>query len=318
MTARLNPVPDGRPRFAGMPGCSDLQSLDADIAVIGVPFGVPYDMFGMAPPAAAAPAAIREQSMRTARYLTHYDFDFGGDLFAGRDVRIVDCGDVAMEPGRFEDNQRATTEAIRAILDRGAVPVVLGGDDAIPIPVMRAYEQHGPICIVQLDAHLDWRDEIDGVREGFSSPMRRASEMPWVRGMIQIGLRGLGSARQREVDDARAYGSILVGAEELHRVGVDDVLDRVPAADRYFITIDADAFDPSIAPGVSFRAPGGLTYYEATNLIRGIAAKGKVVGFDIVEIQPAADVANLTSGLAARLILNLIGALAHTGQIGKK
>ena len=311
------PVPIGKPSFLDAPRCDDLASLEADLAVIGVRYGVPYGMEAVTSPSSTAPATIRQQSMRFAPFLSHYDYDFGGDIFAGREVRIVDCGDVAMQPGQFEANSRATTATIKAILDRGAVPLVLGGDHAIPIPVMRTYEGRGSMAVVQLDAHLDWRDERFGVREGLSSPMRRASEMPWVRGMAQIGLRGLGSARQVEVDAARAYGSVLVGAEEVHRVGVEAVLDRIPASDRYYVTFDADGLDPAIAPGVNDPGFGGLTYYEATNLLGGIARKGKVVGFDFVEVVPSADVANLTSLLAARLILNLIGALAHEGQIGR-
>jgi agmatinase len=244
------------------------------------------------------------------------DFDFGGDLFAGRTVKIVDCGDVAMLPGQYEANLHKTTAAIATILQRGAIPIVLGGDHAIPVPVMRAYEGFGSMCVVQLDAHLDWRDEINGVRDGLSSQMRRASEMPWVSGSAQIGLRGLGSGRHQEYADARAYGSVLIGADELHRVGVDDVLARIPAADRYYITFDADGLDPTIAPGVGGPGPGGITYYEAFHLLRGIAAKGKGVGLDFVEVVPSLDVADATSIVAARLILNYIGALAHTGQIG--
>src|SRR4029079_3523189 len=124
----------------------------------------------------------------------HYDYDFGADIFAGRAVRIVDCGDVAMKPGAFAGNFAATTTAINAILDRGAVPFVLGGDHAIPIPVFRAYEGRGSMVIVQLDQHIDWREERNGVTLGLSSTMRRASEMPWVSGQAQIGLRAVGSA----------------------------------------------------------------------------------------------------------------------------
>ncbi len=134
--------------------------------------------------------------------------------------------------------------------------------------------------------------------------------------MAQIGLRGFGSARQEEFEAARKYGSILVGAEELHRVGMDEILKRIPPSKRYYITIDADGLDPTIAPGVASPAPGGVTYWEVTNLIRGLAARGRIAGYDFVEVVPSADVANMTSLLAVRLILNLIGALAHSGQIG--
>jgi len=311
------PVPDGQPTFAGFPRCDDLNALAADVAIVGVPYGVPYDMNGSTSPSSAAPRTIREQSLRWNRYLTHYDCDFDGDLFAGRTVRMVDCGDVAMAPGRYDENNAATTSVIRAVLDRGAVPIVLGGDHAIPIPVMRAYQHAGPFCVVQIDAHLDWRDEIGGVSLGLSSPMRRASELPFVKGMAQIGIRGVGSGRRQEIDAARAYGSVLIGAAELHRDGTDAALSKIPAADRYYITFDADGLDPSIAPGVGYPSFGGLTYFQAFYLLRGVAAKGKIVGFDFVEVVPALDVRNLTSMLAARMTLNLLGAMAHEGQIGR-
>jgi len=146
--------------------------------------------------------------------------------------------------------------------------------------------------------------------------MRRASEMLWVSGMIQIGLSGAGSARQAEVDAARAYGSVLVRAEELHQSGVAAVLDRLPAAGSYYLTIDMDGLEAAIAPGVGWPSMGGLTYWEVVNLLKGVAARGRVVGADFVEIVPGLDVGSITSLLAARLIVDLFGALAHAGQLG--
>jgi agmatinase len=103
----------------------------------------------------------------------------------------------------------------------------------------------------------------------------------------------------------------------LHEVGVAAVLDRIPPSDRYYITFDADALDVPIAPGVNTPGFGGITYYEASNLLRGVAHKGKIVGYDVVEIVPSLDVAGITSHVCARLTLNLIGEMAHTGQIGR-
>jgi len=308
---------EGQPAFAGVARCADLDDLAADIAVIGVPYGYPYDMPGAMQPSGTAPRAIRAQSVRLAPrvWQGHYDYDFGSEIFGGRShVRIVDCGDVAMVPGDYAGNAAATTAAVRAILDRGAVPIVLGGDHAIPIPVVRGFEAHGPITVVQLDAHIDWREEVNGVTQGLSSTMRRMSEMPWVTGMAQIGMRGFGSARQQEHDAAVAWGSVLIRAEELHSLGAAAVVERIPAASRYYITFDADGLDPAIAPGVLNPAFGGIDYFEATNLIKGIAAKGTLVGFDFVEVVPYADVQDLTSLLAARLILNAIGAMIRSGQ----
>jgi agmatinase len=311
MAAKTIPVPAGQPSFIDAPRCDDLATLEAEIAIIGVTDGYPYSMADTTSQSHAAPRTIRHQSLRMVEFLGHYDFDFGGPLLGDKPPRIVDCGDVAMEPGQFAANSQAVTEVIAAILDRGAVPIVLGGDDSVPIPVLRAYAGRGELCIVQLDAHLDWRDERYGVREGLSSPMRRASELPWVTGMAQIGLRGAGSGREIEFADARAYGSVLIGAEEVHRDGVDAALRKIPRADRYYIAFDADGLDPSFAPAVQAQSFGGLTYYEASNLLRGVARLGTVVGYDIVEVVPSADVADMTSRVAARLTLNLIGEMVR-------
>lgn len=119
MTALITPVPENTPTFLSVPRCTDLTNLDADIAIIGVPYTVPYDLAASRQLSSPAPAAIRAQSQRMVAFLSHQDFDFGGPILAGRDIRIVDCGDVAMEPGQYEFNSRQTTAAIRAILDRG-------------------------------------------------------------------------------------------------------------------------------------------------------------------------------------------------------
>ena len=242
------------------------------MAVLGVRFGYPYDMDGSVSASATAPAAIRAESTRWAPYVNHYDYDFGSDIFAGREVRIVDRGDVAVTPGGFGGNSVATTAVVNAILDRGAVPIVLGGDHAIPIPVFRASEGRGSMVIVHLDQHIDWRQERNGVTEGLSSTMRHASEMPWVRGMTRIGPRAVGSARQQEVEDALAYGSVHVRAEELHEVGEDPVLERIPASDRYSITFDADALDVPIAPDAL--VPGFGDHVQRRRISRGDCAPG--------------------------------------------
>jgi agmatinase len=318
MNARLSPVPPERPTFLGMPRCTDLDTLEADIAILGVPFGGHYDMLAARETASDAPQKIREQSMRFVEFLHHYDYDFGGDIFAGRDITIVDCGDVAMEAGDYAGNNARTTEIVRKIIDRGTVPISIGGSHAISIPVMRAFEGLDPMFVVQIDAHIDFRNEIDGNREGWSSPMRRAAESEWVSGIAQIGLRSIGSARQQEVDDALAYGSVMIPALELHTQGVEAALARIPDQELYYITLDTDGLDPVIAPAVGLPAFGGVTYYEATDIISGIARKGRVVGFDFPVVSPILDIQDRTSRLAARLLLNFIGALAHTGQIGRE
>jgi len=316
MEPLTQPIPEGQPTFLGVPRAADLDALDTDVAVLGVPHGVPYGDDAAPAPSAAATRSVRAQSMRYADELHHYDFTFGGEIFAGRTVRLADCGDVAGDAADVAGNTRRTEEAVRRIVARGAFPLILGGDHSIPIPVVRGFAgRGGDLCVVQVDAHLDWRDERFGVREGLSSPMRRASELPFVTGMFQVGLRGTGSARREEVEAARAWGSVLVTADELRRDGLEAALAGLPPGDVY-LTFDMDAMDPAIAPGVGAPVFGGLSYDEATALLRGVAGRRRVVGFDLVEIQPERDLRDLTSYLGARLALNLLGALAWTGQIG--
>jgi agmatinase len=298
--------------FLDAPACGSLDAFD--VAVLGIPLSPPWDE-GVGHPSATAPTTIREQSRRLVWNLPNHDFNFDGPVFAGREVRIADCGDVAMEVGAWEENARCATEAIARILERGAVPIVLGGDHGVPIPVLRAYEGRGPIVVVQLDAHLDWRDELNGHRETLSSPMRRASELACVTGMAQIGIRGVGSARAEELAAARAYGSVIVPAGELHERGPAAVLERIPDGAAYYVTIDLDGMDPTIAPGVGSIVHGGITFVEALRLLQGLARKGRIAGLDVVEVQPARDVRDLTSLLAAQLALTAIGAMAHGGQI---
>ncbi len=315
MLPRTNPIPSGRPTFLGAPRTDDLDLLDADVAVAGIPYTTPYDLASSRSPSSTASETVREQSQRLAARISHYDFDLGGDLFAGRDVRITDCGDVCAVPGLYEENAHNATAVVGAMLDRGTLPIVLGGDHAASIPSIRARATHGPVCVVHLGADLDWQDQVNGVRSGAPSTMRRVSELPCVTSMMQIGVRASGSARPRDVDDARTFGSILVSAEELHEAGVPSILRLVPPAARYYVSLDVGALDPAIAPGVERPSFGGLTYFEVTNLLKGIAAKAPVVGFDLVGISPAKDLHGITSLLGSRLILNLVGALAHTGRV---
>ncbi len=135
--------------------------------------------------------------------------------------------------------------------------------------------------------------------------------MPWFDKIVQIGLRGLGRARKGEVDDARAYGADIITAYEMHDIGMDAVLDRIPDGGPYYLTIDADGIDPTIMPAVVAQTPGGLDWIQTRKLVHGLVSKGRVLGMDLVEIAPQYDVGNITMIHAERLICNFIGATAR-------
>ncbi|MCO6177171.1 agmatinase [Ciceribacter sp. RN22] len=263
---------------------------------------------------ALAADAIRTASQEDAGLVEHWDFDLGGTLFDGKPLCCVDTGDI---PTTMHDNagNRGRIEArTREVLALQAVPVMLGGDDSVPIPFLAGFSDHGPIWILQIDAHIDWRDELHGERYGYSSPMRRASEMPHVAGMVQVGLRSVGSARLTEIEAARQYGSHLVTAREVHTQGVEAALRYIPEGARVVVTLDCDGLDPGIMPGVAARTPGGLTYTQAIDLIAGVGRQAKIVGFDLVELFPPADLDGLSALTAARLLVNVIGTIARQDQ----
>jgi len=299
--------------FHNFPIETDLDNLNADIAIIGIPFGDPYSMGEASNDQAFAPTHIRQHCGRALRGLDRYDFDIGGTLLDGKDIKVVDCGDVIGIAKDVAGNHARSEQAIRKILAAGALPIVLGGDHAIPIPVFRAYEGRGPITLIQVDAHVDWRDVFHGVSDGLSSVIRRASELKHVDEIYQIGLRSAGSARLEEVEAALAYGAHLIPDIELQEVGMKTILDRIPDGGNYYLTIDADGVDPPIMPAVAGPAPGGVNYPQMRTLIQGLVKKGNVVGMDIVEITPSRDVNGITAVTAGRFICNLIGSAVRAG-----
>ncbi|MDH3472472.1 MAG: agmatinase [Rhodospirillales bacterium] len=299
--------------FHDLPIVLDLDGIEADVAILGIPYGDPYTIDEVTNDQTNAPTSIRRFCQRALRGLERWDFDLGGPLFDGKDIRVVDIGDVPGDPRDLADHYRRAEQAVRKLLAADVLPIVLGGDHGVPIPVLRAFEGRGPITLVHIDAHLDWRDHVKGAREGYSSPIRRASEMAHIDRIFQIGLRSAGSARPEEVEAALAYGAVLIPDVELQRIGMQAVLDRIPDGGSYYLTIDADGVDPAVMPAVAGPAPGGVTYDQMRTLIHGLVDKGRVVGMDIVEITPKRDVNGITAITAGRFICNLIGKAVRAG-----
>jgi agmatinase len=303
----------GSPTFLNFPLCTEIDSLEADVAILGIPYGDPYSLDEVTNDSTNAPPAIRLESARLSPGPDHWDFDLGGPLLGGQNIRVVDCGDVPGDLADIKGHYRIAETVVKTILSRNALPVVLGGDHGVPIPVLRAFDGYGPLTLVQIDAHIDWRDEINGVYEGYSSPIRRASEFSHIDRIYQIGMRGQGSARANEVEDALAYGAEIITAYEVHEHGMDSILDRIPDNERYYLTIDADGLDPAVMPAVGAPAAGGLLFHQVRTLIHGLVKKGRLLGMDIVEITPGRDINGISSRTAGQFILNFIGLTTRSG-----
>ncbi|MEM7423366.1 MAG: arginase family protein [Pseudomonadota bacterium] len=285
-------LPAGEPGQAGARG-----------AILGVTGVTPYAAVG--PYCAQGPSAIRKEAADYAASISHVDFDAETPVFPA-EPDVIDCGDLDYHPTDFAVNRERVRNAVDAMLREDTVPILIGGDDSLPIPMLDAYAKTGPITILQIDAHIDWRDSVGGERMGLSSGMRRASEMAHVSDIIQVGARGIGSARAADLADARNWGVQFVTARSVARGGVAPVIDLIPAGARVVIALDADALDPAIVPGVIGRVPGGLSYWDVVDLIEGTASRGTIAGFEIAEFMPARDVHGIGALTCARLIATVI------------
>lgn len=298
--------------FAKSEYIQDWDSIDADVAVLGAP----YD-FGCQFRSGArfGPRSIREAS--TLFSFGHggaYDFEDDVTYLSAEKCKIVDIGDADIIHTDTEQSHANIEAGVRAILKSGALPVVMGGDHSINIPCINAFDDQEPIHVVQIDAHLDFVDERHGVRNGHGNPMRRAAEKKYVTGLTQLGIRNVSSTAKEGYDDARAMGSDILSVRHVRKLGVEKVLERVPAGIRYYVTLDIDAFDPSIAPGTGTPSHGGFQYYEVLEFLAGLAKRGTIVGVDLVEVAPDYDRTGSTAILAAQVLMNLIGRIIHARE----
>jgi len=306
-SGRLNLPFVGICTFGKYPYVQDWDSIDADVAVMGAPFD-----FGTQWRSGArmGPRAIREAS--TLFSFGHAGaYDHEDDITYLEGARIIDIGDADIVHTDTRQSHANIEHGVRKILAAGAIPVVMGGDHSVNIPCINAFDDQAPVHIVQIDAHLDFVDERHGVRYGHGNPMRRAAEKPYVTGLTQIGIRNVSSTARDGYEDARAMGSDILSVRQFRRLGIDGMLERIPANARYYVTLDIDAFDPSIAPGTGTPSHGGFLYYEVLELLDGLAKRGQIVGMDLVEVAPDYDPTSSTSILAAQILMNTIGRILH-------
>ncbi|HEV2439289.1 MAG TPA: arginase family protein [bacterium] len=262
------------------------------------------------PPAASGPAGMfgsrRGPRAKAPPPEGWYDLDSARWILRG--VSMADWGDVRIAPTELTGNLDRITEGVRAILDAGSLPVMVGGDHAVTYPAIRAFAGRGPLHIVQFDSHQDFNDERHGVRLGHGNVMRRASELPFVTGISQIGLRSLQKYTDT-LDAARRYGLRTVSASALRRGGPRAAAASVPAGARCYLTLDIDGLDIASAPGTGTPEPGGLTFPEMRDAVRAIARRCRIVGLDLVEVSPPYDWAEVTARTAARLLLDALSAI---------
>ncbi|MBI2939705.1 MAG: agmatinase family protein [Chloroflexi bacterium] len=283
----------------------------ADVGIVGIPFdtsvlGRRGTRYG--------PDAIRRALGRAGSYALSFEVDLAEEL------SIADFGDVRVLPTDVQETHRQVERAIAALRSRGIVPCLLGGDHGTTYATIRgvALSLAQPIGVIQIDAHLDVRQTVDGVISS-GTPFRRLLESPerplWPANLVQMGIADWRNAHAY-VRDCRAWGTRMIPAREIHSLGCEPAARQaLTSATRgttgFFLTFDMDACDVPSAPGTSAHSPGGLASWEAIELIWTIAQHPACLGFDVVETAPPLDVQEWTSELAATLVLTFLAGVAR-------
>lgn len=296
--------------FLGLEKCEDLEYIDASCAFIGAPCATPYGSVGAY--AKNGPNSLRQAMASLTANIDRHNFDLGGPTFPDDTKRAVDCGDLPWSETDFASNRKIIGEAIERVVTRDVVPILIGGDDSVPIPMIKAMGSTGKnYTILQIDAHIDWRDEHMGETHGLSSTMRRASEMSHIQKIIQVGARGIGSGHSSDFEDAISWGVKFFTGFDIHQSGLKPVIDEIDEGSNIILCIDIDALDPSITPNTIGRTPGGLSYYQVLELIMAAADRGSISAVDFVEIMPEVDIDGIGALHVSRLVAATMGIIAR-------
>lgn len=288
------------PRFAGIPTFMRLPHITEerrlDVALIGVPFdgGTSYR-----PGTRFGPRHIREQSSIIRPYNPVLDVN------PFERLRVADYGDLPVNPLSIDDTFKRIAEALKPILDAETIPICVGGDHSILLPILRAmHAKHGPVALVQLDAHSDTWDQYWGMKYSHGTPVRRALEEgllaePYV---LQAGLRGQIYGAD-DLDFAHEHKIKMITSEEFYEHGVAVVREKLKAfkGRKTYFSLDIDVVDPAFAPGTGTPQVGGLSSAQILDVVRALKDL-RLVGCDLVEVSPPHDSAEITSLLAANLL----------------
>lgn len=306
IAAPVNSATTGIATFAKCPICDDIRSTNADIAILGAPFDIAIQGRSGT---RLGPRGIRLGS-------TRFSYKPGGTYDPERKKmyldsdrwRIEDCGDVDYIPGNLEATNANLTEAVRILVERGAFPVILGGDHSVTYPILCGMKEAGPFDIIHIDAHLDWTQSVGGQLYSNGSPMRRSAGLDYVGNIIHLGVRGIGSSGPSDFADAAAHGDEVYSVKQVRAEGAEKVLSALAPGRNVYVTFDIDGMDAACAPGTGSPMFGGFWYDETVELLEAVAKRFHVIGMDMVEVAPQYDeLGGNTCYLAARLISDLLG-----------
>jgi agmatinase len=302
--------------FFGAPAAASVDDVEAQVAFLGVPSEqgttTPFIRSG----ASSGPRLVREVRGRLRDYKPDgtsagwFDIETERQYLDG--LSLVDCGDVLLAPGDVQLSHARISEATRKIAERGALVAVVGGDHSISYPVGRGVaDVYGTIDVVHIDAHPDFSDTVFGSKYSHGSQLRRLAEMPTIGKVTALGLR---ASDREQFDDMKRLGVGFASTRAILEDGPAAVVDRlVPSSNNLYVSIDIDVLEGALVPATTFPEPGGIDFRQLRGLLEAIARKGRVVGFDIVEIGSAQLDLN-TASTSAWLITHLLTAIFDPAQ----
>jgi len=268
------------------------ENPDYKIAILGVPFD---EKSSYLRGAAGGPAAVRRIS--TGKCYCGYT-ELGINL--EEDTVLVDLGDVDTS-GDPDKSFALIEKAVAAVLDKDAVPIVIGGDHSITYPVLKAFaRKFKPLDVLHFDAHPDLYEDLYGDRLSHACPFARILEDGLAAGVVQVGVRAVTAAHRSK--------ALKSGVRMVEMKDIQDPL-HLRFADPVYISFDLDALDPAFAPGVSHHEPGGLSTRQALQVIQSL--KGRIVGLDIVELNPSRDPTDITAAAAFKIIKETAGRIVR-------
>lgn len=294
------------PSFLRAPMSRDFENLD--IGIVGIAYdGALSNRAG----ARHGPREVRNASslMRTTHHVTKVN--------PYANARIADVGDVDFNSVfDIEKTHAEITAFIKQMTDANVVPLSVGGDHSISLPILRSVAASGPVALIHIDAHTDTWDQFQGSKFNHGSPFRRATEEGLIdpTKTIQIGIRGAQNSPEGW-EYSEKHGMRVMFIEEVQKVGIDEVIKEARAlvGDMpVYLTFDIDSLDPVYAPGTGTPEIGGLTTSEAMTLIRGLRGLN-YVGADVVEVSPPFDVGGLTSLTAATIMYEILCNMSEVG-----
>ncbi|WP_375259403.1 agmatinase [Citreimonas sp.] len=293
------------PRFGGpatmmrLPAHDDARGLDA--CFVGIPMDIGTSN---RPGTRMGPRQIRDES----RMLRPYNMATGAAPFDS--LQVADIGDVPINTFDLKKSVDIITDHYAGILSHGAVPLTLGGDHTLTWPILRAMrDRHGPVALVHVDAHADINEHMFGETVAHGCPFRRA----WEDGCLlndkvfQIGLRGTGYSPD-DFDWGRQQGWTVVQAEEIWYTSLKPLMEKVRATvgdAPVYLSFDIDSLDPAFAPGTGTVEPGGLSTWQALEIVRGMTGLN-LVGGDLVEVSPPYDPSGNTALIGANLLYEML------------